>query len=184
MLNAHTKNLVSQWLQLVVLISPKNFSEFPLMMTLASRFNLTSLRRSACLLSMALVTLSGCSSVSEMLEPEKIDYKSVGKTSSNAGTKLEVPPDLTQAKGDSRYAVGENSKGTATASSFNEQRKTPGTKPVEGKVAPSSDPLAGMPASGSEDGATLPSTGLVPGVLRCSLNDDAVAVPFEFSPTA
>ena len=77
------------------------------MMTLALRFNLTSLRRSACLLTMALVALSGCSSVGEMLEPEKIDYKSVGKTS-NAGTKLEVPPDLTQAKGDSRYAVGEN----------------------------------------------------------------------------
>ena len=113
------------------------------MMTLASRFNLTSLRRSACLLSMALVILSGCSSVGEMLEPEKIDYKSVGKVS-NAGNKLEVPPDLTQTKGDSRYAVGENSKGTATASSFNEERKSANTKPVEGKVAPSSDPQGGM----------------------------------------
>jgi outer membrane protein assembly factor BamC len=125
------------------LISSKNFSEFPLMMTRASRFNLTSLRRSACLLSMALVILSGCSSVGEMLEPEKIDYKSVGKVS-NAGNKLEVPPDLTQTKGDSRYAVGENSKGTATASSFNEERKSANTKPVEGKVAPSSDPQGGM----------------------------------------
>ena len=113
------------------------------MMTLALRFNLTSLRRSACLLSMALFTLSGCSSVGEMLEPEKIDYKSVGKKT-NAGSKLEVPPDLTQTKGDSRYAVGENSKGTATASSFNEKRKSTETKPVEGKVAPSSDPLAGI----------------------------------------
>jgi outer membrane protein assembly factor BamC len=78
-----------------------------------------------------------------MLEPEKIDYKSVGKKT-NAGSKLEVPPDLTQTKGDSRYAVGENSKGTATASSFNEKRKSTETKPVEGKVAPSSDPLAGI----------------------------------------
>jgi outer membrane protein assembly factor BamC len=92
---------------------------------------------------MVLVTLSGCSSVGEMLEPEKIDYKSVGKKT-NAGTKLEVPPDLTQTKGDSRYAVGENSKGTATASSFNEQRKSASTQPVEGKVAPSSDAVAGM----------------------------------------
>ena len=113
------------------------------MMTLASRITMTSLRRAACLLPMALVTLSGCSSVSEMLEPEKIDYKSVGKTS-KAGSKLEVPPDLTQTKGDSRYAVGENSKGSATASSFNEQRKSTSVKPVEGKVAPSSDPVAGI----------------------------------------
>jgi outer membrane protein assembly factor BamC len=113
------------------------------MMTLASRITMTSLRRAACLLTMALVTLSGCSSVSEMLEPEKIDYKSVGKTS-KAGSKLEVPPDLTQTKGDSRYAVGENSKGSATASSFNEQRKSTSVKPVEGKVAPSSDPVAGI----------------------------------------
>ena len=113
------------------------------MMTLASRFTMTSLRRAACLLPMALVTLSGCSSVSEMLEPEKIDYKSVGKTT-KAGSKLEVPPDLTQTKGDSRYAVGENSKGSATASSFNEQRKSTSVKPVEGKVAPSSDPVAGI----------------------------------------
>jgi len=113
------------------------------MMTLASRITMTSLRRAACLLPMALVTLSGCSSVSEMLEPEKIDYKSVGKTT-KAGSKLEVPPDLTQTKGDSRYAVGENSKGSATASSFNEQRKSTSVKPVEGKVAPSSDPVAGI----------------------------------------
>ena len=113
------------------------------MMTLASRFTMTSLRRAACVLPIALVTLSGCSSVGEMLEPEKIDYKSVGKTT-KAGSKLEVPPDLTQTKGDSRYAVGENSKGSATASSFNEQRKSTSVKPVEGKVAPSSDPVAGI----------------------------------------
>lgn len=112
------------------------------MMTLALR-TMIPCRRAACLLSFALIALAGCSSVGEMLEPEKIDYKSAGKAS-NTGTKLEIPPDLTQAKGDSRYAVGENSRGTATASSFNSQRPAAGIKPVEGKVAPSSDPVAGI----------------------------------------
>ena len=113
------------------------------MMTLGLRLNIHSLRSAACALPLALLTLTGCSSVGEMLEPEKIDYKSVGKAS-NTGAKLEVPPDLTQAKGDSRYAVGENSRGTATASTFNAQRSTTTAKAVEGKVAPSSDPVAGI----------------------------------------
>ena len=112
------------------------------MMTLALR-TMIPCRRAACLLSFALIALAGCSSVGEMLEPEKIDYKTAGKAS-NTGTKLEIPPDLTQSKGDSRYAVGENTRGTATASSFNSQRSPAGAKPVEAKVAPSSDPVAGM----------------------------------------
>jgi len=112
------------------------------MMTLALR-TMIPCRRAACLLSFALIALAGCSSVGEMLEPEKIDYKAAGKAS-NTGTKLEIPPDLTQSKGDSRYAVGENTRGTATASSFNSQRSAAGAKPVEAKVAPSSDPVAGM----------------------------------------
>ena len=112
------------------------------MMTLALR-TMNSCRQAACLLSFAMIALAGCSSVGEMLEPEKIDYKSAGKVS-NTGTKLDIPPDLTQTKGDSRYAVGENSRGTATASAFNSQRPTAGAKPVEGKVAPSSDPVTGI----------------------------------------
>ena len=70
---------------------------------------------------LALVILAGCSTVSDMLEPEKIDYKSASKAK-NTGTKLEVPPDLTQIKGEIRYTINENGRGTATASSFNAQR--------------------------------------------------------------
>ncbi len=66
-----------------------------------------------------IATVSGCSSVSDMLEPEKIDYKSVGKTSKS--TKLDVPPDLSAPKGDSRYAVG-NASGTATASDYSAKK--------------------------------------------------------------
>lgn len=100
-------------------------------------------RHSVWLLSMALASLAGCSSVSDMLEPEKIDYKSASKAK-NVGSKLEVPPDLTQIKGDSRYAVNDNTRGTATASGFNAQRAKPTEQVAQNKVAPSVDASAGI----------------------------------------
>ncbi len=53
----------------------------------------------------AAVALSACS----VLEPDKIDYKSAGR-----GVSLEVPPDLSQLPGQSRYAVS----GAVTASGY------------------------------------------------------------------
>ena len=100
-------------------------------------------RRSALLLSLALASLAGCSTVSDMLEPEKIDYKSASKVKST-GSKLEVPPDLTQLKSDGRYTVNENTRGTATASSFNAQRAKPAEQAVQGKVAPAADAASGI----------------------------------------
>ncbi len=100
-------------------------------------------RRSAWLLSIALVSLAGCSSVSDMLEPEKIDYKSASKAK-NTGSKLEVPPDLTQIKGDSRYTVNDTTRGTATASSFNAQRAKSPEQAVQSKVAPTADAASGI----------------------------------------
>ena len=58
------------------------FAERPLLATLAS--------------AAVLLAATGCS----VLEPDKIDYKSAGR-----GVSLEVPPDLTQLPGQSRYAV-------------------------------------------------------------------------------
>jgi outer membrane protein assembly factor BamC len=63
---------------------------------------------------------AGCSSISSMMEPDKIDYKSAGQAAPKS--KLDVPPDLTQLKTDNRYAVPDNGRGTATASSFSAQR--------------------------------------------------------------
>ncbi len=60
-----------------------------------------------------LVGLAGCSTIGSVLEPDRIDYKSAGKAPS-----LEIPPDLTQLQRDSRYALPESSKGTATASGY------------------------------------------------------------------
>lgn len=67
-----------------------------------------------------LAGAAGCSSISSLMEPERIDYKSAGKASPKS--KLDVPPDLTQLKSDNRYSVPDNGRGTATASSFSAQR--------------------------------------------------------------
>ena len=53
-----------------------------------------------------LLAAGGCS----VLEPDKIDYKSSGR-----GVSLEVPPDLSQLPGQSRYAV---QSGAVTASGY------------------------------------------------------------------
>ena len=67
-------------------------------MTLKNNTRLTL--STAALLGTALV-LSGCSSVSGLLQGDKIDYKSSGK----AGPSLDVPPDLTQLSRETRYVV-------------------------------------------------------------------------------
>jgi len=63
-------------------------------------------QRTAVVAALAIL-VSGCS----LLEEDKIDYKSAAKA-----TSLEVPPDLSQLRKDSRYAIESNS---ATASGFN-----------------------------------------------------------------
>jgi outer membrane protein assembly factor BamC len=49
----------------------------------------------------ASIALCGCSSLSNLMQGEKINYKSEGK----AGPSLDVPPDLTQLTRETRYAV-------------------------------------------------------------------------------
>jgi outer membrane protein assembly factor BamC len=49
---------------------------------------------------LASLALSGCSSFSELVSGDKLDYKSSGK-----GPSLDVPPDLTQLSRDTRYVV-------------------------------------------------------------------------------
>ena len=68
------------------------FAERPLLATLAG--------------ATVLLAATGCS----VLEPDKIDYKSSGR-----GVSLEVPPDLTQLPGQSRYAA---QSGAVTASGY------------------------------------------------------------------
>ena len=100
-----------------------------------------------------LAAVAGCSSVSDILEPEKIDYKSTSKASK--GTKLDVPPDLSTPKADSRYSVA-NPSGTATASDYSAQRAATSSPAaassapassaavVEGQVAPMGNAESGV----------------------------------------
>ncbi len=97
-----------------------------------------------------LIGVTGCSTVSEMLEPEKIDYKSAKPATKKAG--LEVPPDLTQLKADNRYAIADEKRGTATASSFNAERaqKGSGSTAIPTAAAPLQSQDARIERAGSQ----------------------------------
>ncbi|MFD1710939.1 outer membrane protein assembly factor BamC [Ottowia sp. GY511] len=74
------------------------------------------------------MALSACS----MLEPDKIDYKTAGR-----GVALEVPPDLTQLPGQTRYNAGGNS-GVVTASGYQAGQaatQTTGTQAAANAIA-------------------------------------------------
>lgn len=66
---------------------------------------------------MALAGMVGCSSIGNLLEPDRVEYKSAGKAPS-----LEIPPDLTQLQRENRYAIPEANRGTATASGYTMQQ--------------------------------------------------------------
>ncbi len=108
-----------------------------------------SLRISSCALALAaMAAVAGCSSINDLLEPQKIDYKSAAKA--NKSNKLEVPPDLTPLRSDNRYAL-ENAQGTTTASEYSARRAaaTPAAgnaaaPAAEGNVAPSANSVAGL----------------------------------------
>ncbi|MEC5217838.1 outer membrane protein assembly factor BamC [Actimicrobium sp. GrIS 1.19] len=101
------------------------------------------------ILALALASLAGCGSLTTMLEPNRLDYKSASKANT---TNLEVPPDLTQLQRDSRYAIPEANRGTATASGYNAQA---GTKPqatlaTPNVIAPVVTPQARVERDGNQ----------------------------------
>ncbi|TFW10059.1 outer membrane protein assembly factor BamC [Oxalobacteraceae bacterium OM1] len=79
---------------------------------------------------LALAGLAGCSSIGNLLEGDRLDYKSSGKAPS-----LEIPPDLTQLQRDNRYAIPEATRGTATASSFSSQQASVRPAATGGAIA-------------------------------------------------
>jgi outer membrane protein assembly factor BamC len=86
--------------------------------------------RLAGLVSLAAIALamSACSSVENLLQGDRIDYKSAGKAPS-----IEVPPDLSQLARDNRFAVP--SSGSVTASSMGLAPRAGGVSvlaPIEG----------------------------------------------------
>lgn len=98
-------------------------------MTIRKKFNMA---QGGLIYGIALTGLVGCSSLSSMLEPDKVDYKSAGKAPT-----LEVPPDLTQLQRDNRYAIPETNRGTATASGYNlQQTARPNPTQTAAVIAP------------------------------------------------
>ncbi len=106
----------------------------------------------------AVAALAGCSSVNDLLEPDKIDYKSAAKASK--ANKLEVPPDLTPVKSDSRYSI-ENAAGTATASEYSARRAAP---------APAQAATAAAPATAGTAAATAASPAALEGTVAPAAN--------------
>ncbi len=71
-----------------------------------------SFKQRSVVIALTLAVQTGCSSISSILEPDRIDYKSAGKVTA---PKLDVPPDLTQLWRENRYAIPDIKQGTATA---------------------------------------------------------------------
>jgi outer membrane protein assembly factor BamC len=92
---------------------------------------------------LALASLTACSSISSLMEGDRVDYKSAGKAPT-----LEVPPDLTQLQRENRYAIPEANRGTATASGYNLQQ---GTRPTStAVVAPGATPDMRIERAGNQ----------------------------------
>lgn len=88
-------------------------------MTLHKR---TSSHLFALILVAAALVLTGCSTVSDLMQGDKINYKSSGK----AGPSLDVPPDLNQLSRDTRYVV----PGSAVSASAYQVGQVTQTVPV------------------------------------------------------
>lgn len=95
---------------------------------------------------LALVSLAGCNSLNSIIEPNKIDYRSASKANTAS---LEVPPDLTQIRRDSRFAIPEANKSTATASGYNLEKSNK-VLSNSGIVAPNQLQSMRIERSGSE----------------------------------
>lgn len=113
-----------------------------------------SLTQRSLVITLALTSLAGCSSLNSMLEPDRIDYKSAEKVKT---PKLDIPPDLTQLQRENRYAIPDANQGTATASGYNLQQ---GVKPAADAavVAPNGAPDMHIERDGSQRWLVIQAT--------------------------
>ena len=99
--------------------------------------------RAVALAACLLASLAGCKTASDLLEGQKVDYKSAGSL-----PPLEIPPDLTTPTRDNRYVVPETGRGSATLSGYQADRgRQP--KPGETGVLPAVDKMR-IERSGSQ----------------------------------
>lgn len=85
----------------------------------------TRIAQRGIILGLTIAGLAGCSSIGSVLQPDRVEYKSAGKAPS-----LEVPPDLTQLQRENRYTIPDANRGTATASTYNQQQTARPTSPT------------------------------------------------------
>ncbi|CAG9165845.1 hypothetical protein LMG23992_00623 [Cupriavidus laharis] len=98
-----------------------------------NRRGATQVRRAALVVPvLAAGVITGCSSINEAMQPDKIDYKS---SASKRTPSLDIPPDLTKLEGDRRYSVPDQN-GTSTLSNYSQATKTREASPTE-NVLPS-----------------------------------------------
>ncbi|AQV93512.1 outer membrane protein assembly factor BamC [Cupriavidus necator] len=98
-----------------------------------NRRGATQVRRAALVVPvLAAGLITGCSSINEAMQPDKIDYKS---SASKRTPTLDVPPDLTKLEGDRRYSVPD-ANGTSTLSTYSQATKVREQSPSE-NVLPS-----------------------------------------------
>nr|WP_315486555.1 outer membrane protein assembly factor BamC [uncultured Undibacterium sp.] len=76
---------------------------------------------------------AGCSFVGNISDSNRIDYRSASKAKN---TSLDVPPDLTQIRRDSRFSIPDAEQGSATASSYAAKRAGGAVATANGAVAP------------------------------------------------
>ncbi len=98
-----------------------------------NRRGATQVRRAALVVPvLAAGVITGCSSINEAMQPDKIDYKS---SASKRTPTLDIPPDLTKLEGDRRYSVPD-ANGTSTLSTYSQATKVREQSPSE-NVLPS-----------------------------------------------
>ena len=92
--------------------------------------------KSTVALAIAVASLAaGCSTINELLESRKVDYKTAGRL-----PPLEVPPDLTRPTADDRFAVPDiNPSGSATYSAYSKERAARPAAATNPEVLPKVD---------------------------------------------
>src|SRR5882757_3262603 len=79
-------------------------------------------------LAVAACVLAGCSSLNNLLEGDKLDYKSQATVKTRS---LEVPPDLSSVPRDDRYDVPAD-RGSTTLSTYNQKKGEQANAPQPG----------------------------------------------------
>jgi len=93
------------------------------------------MRSTVVILASAALLSAGCSTVNDLLESRKVDYKSAGRL-----PPLEIPPDLTRPAADDRFVVPDGSPaGSATYSAYSKDRGAKQTESTNSDILPKVD---------------------------------------------